>query len=405
MYLKLAWRNIWRNRRRTIITATSVFIAVILALIMRSLQLGAYQRMIDNVVSFYSGHIQIHKNGFWDEQNLDNSFVLDDTLNTILKREKDISNWVPRLESFALASAEDLTKGAMVVGIDPVRENRLTHLSDKIIVGKYLEPGDNEILITEGLAEHLKINSNDTLIILGQGYHGVSAAGKYRIKGIIKFPSPQLNDAMIYLPLAAAQNLYGTGERLTSIAISIKAKKDATVISDLIRLQLNSKKFEVMDWKQMMPEMVQLIEVDNAGGIITISILYMIIAFGIFGTILMMLAERKHEFGILTAIGMKKTQLTVVVIMEILMLSCLGIIAGIIAGIPIISYFHQNPINISGELATAYKRFGMEPVFPFSDDVTIFLSQAMIVLAMSIVLSLYPWYSIRKFKPIDALKS
>ncbi len=405
MYLRLAWRNIWRNRRRTLITAASVFIAVLLALVMRSAQLGAYQRMIDNVVGFYTGHIQVHAKGYWDDQTLDNSFSPNDTLTSILDHQQDIIHVVPRLESFALASTNDLTEGTLVIGIDPEAENQLTHIADKIISGQYLDEHDDAVLIAEGLANRLQLKVSDTVVVIGQGYHGVSAAGQYRIKGIIHFPNPELNNGMLYMSLAGAQTLYGTGDRLTSLAISIRSHADATVVADQIRQDIRQQPYEVLDWKEMLPDMLQMIEVDNAGGIITISILYMIIAFGLFGTILMMLAERRHEFGILVAIGMKKIKLAWIVVLEIIMLSGIGVIAGILAGIPVIIHFHLHPIQVSGELATAYERFGMEPVFPFSNDISIFLSQASVVFILSVLLSFYPLFQIQKANTIANLKS
>jgi putative ABC transport system permease protein len=405
MYLRLAWRNIWRNRRRTLITAASVFIAVLLAVVMRSAQLGAYQRMIDNVVGFYSGHVQVHAKGYWNDQTLDNSFIPNDTLTSILKNQDDIIHIVPRLESFALVSAGDLTEGTLVIGIDPDAENQLTHIANKITSGQYLDEHDSGILIAEGLAKRLQIKVKDTIVVLGQGYHGATAADQYPVKGILHFPSPELNDGMLYMSLEQAQTLYSTGDRLTSLAISIRSNADASTVASQIRQAIKTPSYEVMDWKEMMPDMLQIIEVDNAGGIITISILYMIIAFGIFGTILMMLAERRHEFGILVAIGMKKLQLARVVVMEIIMLSGIGVIAGIIAGIPVVLHFHDHPIQVSGEMATAYERFGMEPVFPFSNDSTIFLSQALVVFILSALLSFYPLYQIQKANTIAALKS
>jgi putative ABC transport system permease protein len=405
MYLALAWRNIWRNRRRTLITGASICIAVLLAMVMRSAQLGAYQRMIDNVVGFYTGHIQLHAKGYWDDQTLDNSFAPNDTITDILRKQESILHVVPRIESFALASNKDLTEGTLVIGIDPAAEDQLTHIAQKITAGHYLDENDAGVLIAEGLAERLLLQVGDTLVLLGQGYHGSTAAGQYRIQGIIHFPSPELNNGMMYLTLAQAQNFYGTGDRLTSLAIAIKSNADAVLVADQIREAAGALPFEVMDWKQMLPDMLQIIEVDNAGGMITISILYMIIAFGLFGTILMMLAERQHEFGILVAIGMKKLKLARVVTMEIIMLSGVGVIAGIALGIPVIFYFHLHPIQVTGELAHAYERFGMEPVFPFSNDLTIFLSQAAVVFVMSILLSLYPLFQIQKASTIAALKS
>lgn len=405
MLLVFAWRNIWRNKRRTLITAASVFTAVILSLLMRSAQMGSYERMIDNVVSFYTGHIQLHGLGYWDEKTLEHSFVPNDSILDVLQNHPNVKTWVPRLESFALTSAKEISHGSLVVGINPEAEDRLTRLSQKLVDGNYLDIRDSGILVAEGLAKKLKLTVGDTLVLLGQGYHGVTAAGKYNVQGIIHFSAPNLNDGIVYLTIPQAQKLYGTDDRLTSIAILTVTNTDATVVANDLRTGLGLLPFEVYDWKQMLPEMVQIIEVDSAGGFIIIAILYMIIAFGIFGTVLMMLAERQHEFGILISIGMKKVKLATVVVLEILMIALLGTIAGILAGIPIITYFHYNPIRITGEMAKAYESFGIEAVFPFSNNLNIFMTQAIIVFGLTLVLSLYPWFKILKLKAIKALNS
>ena len=405
MLFVFAWRNIWRNKRRTLITAASVFTAVILALMMRSLQLGAYQRMIDNVVSFYTGHIQVHAEGYGDEKTLEYTFVPNDSIIDVIKGNEAIRAWVPRLESFALVSAEDLTQGSLVVGINPKAEDGLTNLAGKIVDGAYLTEDDDGVLLSEGLAIKLQVGSGDTIVLLGQGYHGATAAGKYPIRGVAHFSAPSLNNGMVYLTIPQAQYLYSTGDRLTSIAMRIAPKADATEVANSLRRETKGMPFEFFDWKEMLPEMVELIEVDNAGGVIVISILYMIIAFGIFGTILMMLAERQHEFGILVAVGMKRIKLATVVLLEILMIAFLGTLAGIIIGIPIIAYFHGNPIRVTGDMAKAYESFGMEPVFPFSNDIGLFLTQASIVFLMSLILSVFPWFRILRLKAIQALKN
>lgn len=405
MYVKLAWRNIWRNRRRTLITAASVFMAVILSLVMRSLQLGTYAQMIDNVVRFYSGNIQVHRTGYNDEQTIDNSFSPSDTLDNILKQNKAITNYAPRLESFALASAGEFTKGTLVVGIEPRAENNLTRLKEKIISGNYLNPGDTAVLVAEGLATYMHLKVNDTIVLFGQGYHGSMAAGKYPIQGILRFPSPDLNNGMVYLTLPVAQNLYGTDKRLTSIAMLTRENTDATIVADHLRKELGKSNFEVIDWKQMMPEMLQAIQADNSGGKIIIAVLYLIISFGIFGTILMMLAERMHEFGILVSIGMKKLKLAYIVFLEILMISGIGVFTGAIGGIPIILWFHTHPLRLTGDMSAYIERFGIEPIFPFSTDPSIFYSQATIVFSISAVLAIYPLVRLLQFKPINALKS
>jgi len=405
MLLKLAWRNIWRNKRRTLITAASVFTAVILAIVMRSAQLGSYQRMIDNVVSFYSGHIQIHQKGYWNEQSIDNSFEFDKNIFEIARKNQAITGIVPRLESFALISEKNLTKGVAVVGAEPIAENTLTHIGSKMVAGEYLKKGDVDAIISKGLAAYLKVDVNDTIVLIGQGYHAVSAAGKYRIKGIVHFPAPDMDQRMVYLSMKEAQNLYGTENRYTSIVISVQAGMDAAVVSNQIKSEIDTAKYEVMTWKEMMPEMMEMIEVDSGGGIIMIALLYMIIGFGIFGTILMMIEERKKEFGVMVAIGMKKNMLGKIVLAEILMITGLGVFAGVVVGFPIISWLFYHPIQLSGDLAAYYETFGFEAVFPFSNDWSIYSSQALAVIIISVVLSLFPWYSLAKLKVIDALKS
>lgn len=223
MLLKLAWLNIWRNKRRTIITATSVFFAVLLAIVFRSLTDGIYDNMIHNVVSYSSGYLQIHKKGYWDEQSIDNSFEEDQNLYKLLLETPKITHILPRIQTFSLASNLDKTKGVLVLGIDPVKEKEVNRLQDKIVKGDYIESvQDNGVVVGEGLASQFKLKVNDTLVLLGQGYHASSAAGKYRVKGIIKLGSIELNNNVVYMSLQQAQQLLGADKHITSISVILK---------------------------------------------------------------------------------------------------------------------------------------------------------------------------------------
>ena len=285
MFLKLAWLNIWRNRRRTLITVASVFFAVLLAITFRSVTDGVYENMIHNVVSYSSGYLQIHKKGYWDEQSIDNSFEADEQLSKKLLNNPKITYLMPRLETFALSSFADKTKGVMVLGIDPVSEKEVNRLNEKIIEGQYFESNNvDHILIGSGLAEQLNTKVNDTLVLIGQGYHASSAAGKFKIDGILKLGSPELNSNVIYMPLQASQYLYGAENRLTSLSIMLGKTSDLESSKRAVENTIDIEAYEVMTWKQMMPEMDQFIEADSAGHYIIIGILYFIISFGLFGT-------------------------------------------------------------------------------------------------------------------------
>ncbi|RIV30389.1 ABC transporter permease [Flagellimonas lutimaris] len=406
MFLKLAWLNIWRNRRRTLITVASVFFAVLLAITFRSVTDGVYENMIHNVVSYSSGYLQIHKKGYWDEQSIDNSFEADEQLSKKLLNNPKITYLMPRLETFALSSFADKTKGVMVLGIDPVSEKEVNRLNEKIIEGQYFESNNvDHILIGSGLAEQLNTKVNDTLVLIGQGYHASSAAGKFKIDGILKLGSPELNSNVIYMPLQASQYLYGAENRLTSLSIMLGKTSDLESSKRAVENTIDIEAYEVMTWKQMMPEMDQFIEADSAGHYIIIGILYFIISFGLFGTLLMMTFERNREFGILIAIGMKKRLLAYVVLLESIMISLMGCLMGVLAGILIVHLFTENPVQFSGSLREVYEDYGFEPIIYFSGHIRIFITQTLIILVLAILLALYPGFKILRLKPVDAINS
>ncbi|MFD2516775.1 ABC transporter permease [Salinimicrobium flavum] len=406
MFLKIAWLNIWRNKRRTLITATSIFFAVLLAILTRSVTDGVYENMIRNMVSYSSGYLQVHQKGYWDEQSIDNTFESNPELDQKLLQQPGVTQIMPRLESFALASSEDKTKGVMILGVDPQKEKAVNNLHEKVTKGKYLEKEDeNAVVIGEGLASHLHLKINDSLVLLGQGYHASSAAGKYRIKGVISMGSPELNDNIVYMPLKQAQSMYGAENRLTAISIMLKKSADLKELKSNIDARIDPEKYEIMTWKEMMPEIDQFIEADSTGHLIIIGILYLIISFGLFGTLLMMTFERLREFGILVAIGMKKQLLAFILLLESVMISLIGCFAGVIGARLVILWFTEHPIYFTGELKEVYQTYGIDPIIFFSEDQQIFITQTLIVLLLSVILALYPGIKVMKLKPIAAINS
>jgi len=402
-YLMLAWRNLWRNKRRTIIASASVFFAVLLALIMRSMQEGSYDYMVDASVSMYTGYIQVHADEYWDKRSIDKSMVYSEEIDSRLENIKHVTLVIPRLESFSLISYEDVTKVASIVGINPETENKMTRLEDKLVDGKYLTNESKGILLSEGLAELLKVGVGDSVVLYGQGYHGVTAADRVPIEGIVKFRLPDLNKTMVYVSLDYSQWLYSADNRLTSLSIMIDEIDNQNVVYENVK-SLFDEKYEVMTWTEMMPELVQGIEIDNASGIIMLGILYVIIGFGIFGTVMMMTAERTKEFGILVSIGLKKGKLALISFLESLFLSFIGVAAGVIVSIPILYYYKNNPIELTGEMADMILSYGLEPILPFRFAPNIFIDQFITVFVIALVSVSYPLLFIRKLKPVEAMR-
>lgn len=399
----LAWRNLWRNRRRTLITIASIFFGVLLSTYMTSMQEGSYEKMVDIVVKFYSGYIQIHNEEYWENKSINYSFDFDPKLVALAESHKEVKLVFPRLESFILASSENLTKGAMVFGIDPVKEDQWTNISSKIKKGHYLQPGDQGVVIGEGLASYLKLGLGDTLVMISQGYHGISAAGKYPIRGLVKHASPELNKMAIYIDLPLCQELFSAPNKITSLVINVKDNEDMATVLRKLKRQVSSP-YSVKSWAEMQPEIVQQIDGDRASGIIMKAILYIVIAFGILATVMMMIAERRKEFGVMVAVGMQKMKLAQILFVETILIGLLGVLSGIILSYPLILFQEANPIPLTGTTAQFMEDYGFEPFMFFSSQSIVFTQQAISILVLTILVGIYPLIAASRLNVIKSLR-
>jgi len=468
--LMLAWRNLWRNKRRTVITAASVFFAVFFALVMRSFQLGAYDRLFRNVIESYTGYLQIQQRDYFDDPVLDNGFILDPVVIKKVNQDPNVSTVVPRLESFALAAVESRTQGVIVLGIDPAGENKVSAIQNRMVKfrlttdairslkaenipektrkllslfenesyastarlmidlniddsdsaltlpvirkyasfnNRYLDAADSSgVIIGDGLASYLKATPGDTLVLVGQGYHGTSAAGKFLIRGILKLPAPDIDNRIVYMPIAAAGNLFAAPGLATSAVIRLNKNDDKSMLSTAERLnKILPQSLCTRTWHELNALLINQMEADNRSGAIMIEILYLVIAFGVFGTVLMMLAERRREFGMLISVGMQRKKLAAVFSLEMLLTGLLGIIAGVIASLPVVIYGNLHPIRFRGELGKMYEDYGFEPVMPTLLPDKYYIWQVVVVLIILTVTIVYSIRKIYRLNPIKALRA
>lgn len=467
---QLAWKNLWRNRRRTLITAASIFFAVFFALLMRSIQLGSYERMFKNVIESYTGYLQVQHRDYFDEPEINNSFELSSSLLDSLKSDPNVTNVIPRLESFALAAAGSRTQGVMVLGIDPGGEEEITELRNKLVKYKlspdaikalkessipekskelldvfvneayssegrlmldlditdedtasvlpvirkyasfrngYLENRDSgKAVIGNGLSDYLKVGVGDTLVLIGQGYHGVSAAGIYVIKGIVRLPAPDIDNAIVYLAINTAQQLFAAPGMVTSAVIGVEKNDDKNILQTNDRLaKMLNEPLMLRTWHELNALLVNQLEADNRSGMIMIGILYLVIAFGVFGTMLMMLAERRREFGMLVSIGMKKIKLAKVISYEMLFVGFLGVAAGVVASLPFVFYGNAHPIRFRGEMGRMWQDYGFEPVMPTMLPDTYYMWQIVVVLIILLIAILFSIRKILIFNVVKALRA
>ena len=403
MLFKLAWRNLWRNKYRTLITVASVFFAVVLSVLINALQKGAMDNLVKGVVSYYSSYIQVHKKGYFDEQTLDNVLDLNDTLLTGIRSQKNVIMASPRIEIFVLASTGQSTEGCMMAGIVPSQEKELIQLGKKVTGGTYMSDTASGLMIASGLAHKLNVKTNDTLILLGQGYQGATAADRYIIKTIITFGSPQLNDKIMFMPLKQAQQFLGAENKATSIVISIDNLQSSDIVRNQIAKHL-SPDYEVKTWEEMIPDIVSTVKSKESSELVVTLLLYLLVSFGIFATLLMMMAERRFELGMLMAIGMKKTQLAFVVMLESVFVSLVGCVLGLAASIPLVFFWAQHPIRFGGDMKNMYEKMGFEAVIPMATTPSIFYKQVIIIGIISLLLSAYPLLKIFSLNALKAMR-
>lgn len=406
-YLKLSWRNIWRNRRRTFITVLSIVVAVLLSSVMRALQEGQYNDMIQNTVGSFTGYVQVQESEYWQEKTLDNSFVATDTLLAVIKSDEAVKAAVPKLETFALAAGEQQSRPAMVMGIDIKKERFLSNPEERIHSGFYFTENDERaVLMGKDMLNRLDVQLGDSLVLIGQGFRGQSAAGLYEIKGTVGFPNSEMNNNTVMLPISTAQTFLGMENRLTALSLILHDAKKADNVVKQLKLELAEQDYNVMSWQEMMPELMQGIEADRGSGYILIFILYIVVGFGILGTVLMMINERSYEFGVMIAVGTPRISILKILAIEVLIMSLFGAGIGILAAIPIAWYFNINPIQITGENMTeVMTEYGLKPVIQLATEPSIFYSQAVIVFIITMVFCVIPLLKASRLNPVEAMRS
>ncbi len=401
---KIAWRNLWRNKRRTLITVASIFFGVLISTIMSSLQDGTYGNMIDMMVKLSSGYLQVQHPEYRENKSINNTFSpTEEMLNKINAVDK-VTSVSQRLESFALMSSGPNTRGGAVIGFEPDKDKHTSNLQNWMHKGRFLEKGDNGILLSYNIARHLGMEVNDTLVLISQGYHGVTAAGVYPVKGILKFATPQLNNIGVFMDISTAQEFYSAYEMVSSLMIMVDGYTDVHRAEKNLD-EITSGDHAILTWQELNPEMVQFLESDKAGAVVMKAILYIVIGFGIFGTIIMMVAERRRELGVMVAVGMQKIKLSLILFYETILIGIIGVITGFIASIPVIFILVEKPIPLPDELADAYLQYGFEPYLFFGTAPSVFVNQVITVFIITLIISLYPVLKVKNLKVTNALRA
>ncbi len=374
--------------------------------------------MINASVKIHTGHLQIQASGYHEKKRMRMVVPKPEKVASIIETIEEVDAFTLRANAFSLVSSKNRTYGALVLGIDPTRELRVSTLKRTTIEGAYfpetlmvseLVPTASELvpaMVGHLLAKNLGLSVGDELTIMGQGRDGSVAATVATVIGKYKSGLDDFDRNTVQIPLKQFQEIYAMGEAVHEVVVIGNTLKNVPRIKKAvvegIAKQYPEADLAVLDWEALVPGLRQAISMDLVMGVIMYFILVIVVAFSILNTFLMAIFERTHEFGVLMAIGTKPGRLTKVLIAESAMLTFLGIISGMITGILITLYFQSTGVDVSGssELLSQYGISGK--IYPRLSWFTM-LAGPFAVFVITFLSALYPALKIRKMKPIEAM--
>ncbi len=406
--IALAWRNIWRNSRRTVLTVSAIAFAASILVFMLSFQLGTYGTMIDASVSMRTGHVQIQAAGYLADQEIQLAFSWDDaTRRAVLDGDPRVVATTPRAHGFALIASDKRTYGGMVTGVDPVREKSVSTLAAIVRRGRYFERSDGA-LVGEILARNLDVDVGDELTLLGQGRDGSVAATVVRVDGVFASGIDMYDRNVVLLPLPFFQDLFSMDGGVHEVAIRARSLGDVALLKrDLNRrfsaLAGGGPPPVVLDWMDLTPGLLQSIQMDLVSGLIMYLILIIVVAFSILNTFVMAIFERTREFGMMMAIGISPGRLMRLVLTESFFMTATGLLLGIIFGVGVTLWFERYGILIPGsdEIMKAYGISGR--LYPKLSLLSV-LAGPCAVLVITLLAAFFPALKIRTMTPVEAMR-
>ncbi|HKJ82017.1 MAG TPA: FtsX-like permease family protein [Ignavibacteriaceae bacterium] len=405
LLIKLAWRNVWRNKRRSILTLAAVTFAVFMAIGMRGIQLGTYALNIKSAVELFSGYLQVQAKGYIDTPKLSLCFKEDDNLSEVLNNTKGIDGYSKRVYADGLISFKENSRGVAIFGIEPQKEKKVTTFVENIDEGKFFSTDSSkEIVVGTQLLKNLGVKIGDEIVILAQGYDGSLGNQKYKIAGTVRLGVQEFNSTVVFMGLKTAQSLLAMGNNINVIAIKAKNINNLVEIENKLSTKITDNNLTVLPWNKVNPELQQAIQLDNVSGILFLGILIVIVAFGILNTVLMSVTERFREFGVILSIGMPQRKLTYVVYLETIFLAIIGLVFGNILGYFINYYLILHPIVFGGEIKKLYELYHFLPELRSSLQVSIFTNVSLSIIGISILSCLYPAYKVYKLEPLKGIR-
>lgn len=401
LHMRVAWRNLWRNRRRTWLTAGGIAFSIFLCVFFMSFQLGSYDGMIDTATGMMSGHMQVQHKDYEDDPKVANRIAAGSELLRELEQSPDIVAAAPRVEAFALVSVGERSFGGLVMGVDPAREPAVSALSRQIVEGEYLPRADSAY-VGRALGTNLGLKLGDEIFALGSAIEGGVAAAVFTVDGFFDTGQVELDRSVMQVRLATVQSAFGLGDSVHRIVLMGQSSGDATAIADRLAATLPDDA-RILDWDKLLPELKQMIQMDAVSALIIYVLLLAIVTLSVANSFTMTVFERTREFGMLIAIGMRPGGIVAMVVIEALCMWVVGTAIGAAISFSLVFGLGLVGVPIAGLEDMAGQFMMPERIHPEISLLTLG-SAPLVLLAATLVAGLIPALRVRRLRPVEALR-
>jgi len=400
MLFKVAWRNIWRNTTRSLVVIASVAAGLLAGMFLIAFFQGFVKQDVNNAVEAQLAHIQIHNPAFGDDKDVNDTITNASAIIEKLRKDVNVKSVSGRAITMGMISSSSTASGVEIHGVNPADEKNISSISQNVIEGVYFDGKRNEIVIGKKLADKLGVKLHNKIVLTFQSKSGDLTAGSFRIAGIFRSRNSAFDEMTVFTNFDDVAQLLGTGNGIHEIAILLKDGQKVDTLAAGYKSQYP--KLLVQTWGEIEPEMGLLTGLMDQMMYIIMGIILLALMFGIINTMLMAVLERQREFGMLMAIGMNKPRVFIMVMLESIMLTCVGIPIGILLTIGIVDYFAKYGINMSA-FSKALSQFGVgNYVYPELHS-SMFLSVTIMTAITAILSAIYPAYKALQFKPAVAI--
>lgn len=407
----LAWRNLRRNRRRTLLSMCGIAFAAALLVFMLSMQASQYQVMLRASANSGVGYLQAQAEGYLDDQRMWLVIPDPEPIVAALRAEPRVTAVTERAEGFSLIASESHAQGALVIGVDPASEPGVTNLANGLQRGEFLAAEDfDQGFIGVLLARNLGVNLGDAVTVLGTARDGSVAAGQVIVKGILETGQPELDRTMLYVPLTFFDEVFrmdGAVHRVIARADTLWNLKPiaARLTDEFAGSGMPDHAPVALTWRELLPGLLEAIELDMLIGSAMYVILVFVVAFSILNTFIMAVYERTREFGVMMAIGTTPWRLVRVLTIESAFLTLGGILLGILLGGSVTAWTADVGIYFGQDAADYMKQFGLPPrIYPELSVYTALLGP-LAVFTVTMIAALFPALRIRRMRPVEALRT